>query len=118
MKYFLPFKSLLSSLATERMHRSLAKQDTLVANVANWSMMKTLAKQYNQNCKLCGSCHSFRVAPINLSPSQEMFPRTIIFAFTFRSSQWTFAKWVCYRIRQPEPKSDLGKKDDSKETNL
>lgn len=115
MKCFFPFKSLLSSLATERMHRSLAKQDTLVENVANWSMMKTLAKQYNQNYKLCGS---FRAAPINVSPSQEMFPGTIIFPFTFRSSQWTFAKWVCYRIHQPEPKSDLGKKDDSKETNL
>jgi len=99
MKCFLPFKSLLSNVylkqAAERMHRSLAKEDTLVANDANWSMI--LAKTYKQNCKLCGTSQSFIAAPINLSPSQEMFSRTIIFPFTFWSSQWTFTKWLCYQ---------------------
>jgi len=79
------------------MHRSLAKQDTLVANDANWSMIRTLVKTYKQNCKLCGTRRSFIAAPINLSPSHEMFSRTIIFPFTFRSSQWTFTKWLCYQ---------------------
>jgi len=75
----------------------LAKQDTLVANDTNWSIMKTLTKKYKQNCKLCGTCQSFIAAPINLSPSQEMLPRAITFPFTFRSPQWTFARWLCYK---------------------
>jgi len=79
------------------MQLSLTKQDTLIANDTNRSMMKTLAKKYKQNCKLCGTCQSFIAALINLSPSQEKFPRTITFPFTFRSSQWTFAKWLCYQ---------------------
>jgi len=69
------------------MQCTLGKDDTLVANDANWSMMKTLAKKYKQNCKLCGTSQSFIAAPIKLSPSQKMFPRAIIFPFTFRSSQ-------------------------------
>jgi len=79
------------------MQRSLAKQDTLVANDANWSMMKTLAKKYKQNCKLCGTYQSFIAAPIKLSPSQKNVPKSNYLPIYFRSSLWTFATWLCYQ---------------------
>jgi hypothetical protein len=93
------------------------QNDTLVADDANWSMTKTVAKKYKQNRKLCGTCQSFIAAPINLSPSQEMILRAIIFPLTFRSALWTFASGCFTRINQHETKSDLGVKDDSEETN-
>ena len=98
------------------MQRSLAKQDTLVANDANGSMMKTLAKKYKQNCKLCGTCQSFIAAPIKLLPSQKMFPRAIIFPFILGLPSGHLPHGCVTRIKYGT-KSDLGVKDDSKEIN-
>jgi len=61
-------------------------------------MLKTLAKKYKQNCKLCGTSQSFIAAPIKFSPSQKNVPKSNYLPIYFS----VFPVNICHMVVLPE----------------